>query len=82
MYSVRVSGIVHSVDPILSPEGYARAVFNEPSNVSVEADGKKLYFTLYRGIDVNGGDRIEDILAGILNGDDRNVHWTLDFNTK
>ena len=82
MYEVTIAGIVHSLDPILSPQGYARAVFTQPHNVSVEAVGKKLFFTCRHKVDVNGSDRLEDITAGVLNGDDRNVEWNLEVTPK
>ena len=82
MMKATISGIVHSLDPILSPKGYARAVFNTPDRVSVEVEGKKLYFTCYDKINVSPTDRVIDITAGILRGDDRNVTWNIEFITK
>ena len=76
-YEVTIAGIVHSVDPIISPKAYARATFNYPDDVSVAAEGKKLYFTCYTKETVEGSFTIEDLTKGILQGDDRNVEWDL-----
>ena len=76
-YDITIGGIVHSLDPILSPQGYANAVFTRPGDVSVEAVGKKLFFTCYTRERVEGSFTIEDLTKGILNGDDRNVQWDL-----
>ena len=76
-YEVTIAGIVHSVDPIMSPKAYAKATFNYPDDVSVAAEGKKLYFTCYTKETVEGSFTIEDLTKGILKGDDRNVEWDL-----
>ena len=76
-YEVTIAGIVHSVDPIISPKAYAKATFNYPDDVSVAAEGKKLFFTCYTKETVEGSFTIEDLTKGILKGDDRNVEWDL-----
>ena len=76
-YQVQVLGIIHSLDPIVSPKAYARATFTNPSNVSVEAVGKKLYFTCHTIHKMTSTDSIKDITSNILRGDDTNCEWNI-----
>ena len=77
-YQVKVSGTIHSLDPIISPKGYARGTFTNPNDVSVEAVGKKLFFTCYTTHKMTPNDSIKDITDGILKGDDSNVEWNIE----
>ena len=77
-YQVKVSGTIHSLDPIISPKGYARACFNNPNEVSVAAEGKKLHFICYTSHKMIGKASISDITDGILKGDDSNVEWNIE----
>ena len=77
-YQVQVFGIIHSLDPIMSPKAYARATFTNPNEVSVEAVGKKLYFTCYTSHKMTSTDSIKDITSGILKGDDSNCEWNIE----
>ena len=48
-FTARISGSVFAIDPIFSPDGYARTVFQENiDNVDYQVDGKELLFTYKR----------------------------------
>ena len=44
-FTARISGSVFAIDPIFSPDGYARTVFQENiGNVVYHVDGRELLF--------------------------------------
>ena len=48
-FTARISGSVFAIDPIFSPDGYARTVFQENiDNVEYQVNGKELLFTYKR----------------------------------
>ena len=48
-FTARISGSVFAIDPIFSPDGYARTVFQgNINNVDYEVNGKELLFTYKR----------------------------------
>ena len=48
-FTARISGSVFAIDPIFSPDGYARTVFQENiDNVDYQVNGKELLFTYKR----------------------------------
>ena len=48
-FTARISGSVFAIDPIFSPDGYARTVFQgNINNVDYQVDGKELLFTYKR----------------------------------
>ena len=48
-FTARISGSVFAIDPIFSPDGYARTVFqSNVGNVDYQVDGKELLFTYKR----------------------------------
>ena len=48
-FTARISGSVFAIDPIFSPDGYARSVFqSNVDNVDYQVDGKELLFTYKR----------------------------------
>ena len=48
-FTARISGSVFAIDPIFSPDGYARKVFQENiDNVEYQVNGKELLFTYKR----------------------------------
>ena len=77
-YQVKVSGILHSLDPIMSSTAYRNASFTNPNDISVEAVGKKLYFTCYTSHKMIGNASLNDITSGILKGDDTNCEWNIE----
>ncbi len=77
-YQVKVSGILHSLDPIISPTAYRNASFTNPNDISVEAEGKKLYFSCYTSHKMTSTDSINDITNGILRGTDENCEWSIE----
>ncbi len=77
-YQVKVTGIIHSLEVIISPKAYARATFTNPNEMSVEAVGKKLFFTCHTTHKMIGKASINDITNGILKGDDSNCEWNIE----
>ena len=48
-FTARISGSVFAIDPIFSPDGYARTVFQgNIDNVEYQVNGKELLFTYKR----------------------------------
>ena len=48
-FTARISGSVFAIDPIFSPDGYAKTVFQDNvDNVHYKVDGRELLFTYKR----------------------------------
>ena len=77
-YQVKVSGILHSLEPIMSSTAYRNASFTNPNDISVEAVGKKLFFSSYTTHKMIDKASLSDITSGILKGDDTNCEWTIE----
>ena len=73
-YQVKVSGIVHSLDPIFSPTGYAKAVFTTTQDLEVGANGKEL---LFKFTELFTTDCIDKLLSSLIT-ESRNVDWKLE----
>jgi hypothetical protein len=72
-----ISGVIHSVDPIFSSRGYARACFGDRIKyVSYEAKGRSLLFNFHRPIVVTEGD--DPTRGWLTSDDDRNVDWIVE----
>lgn len=82
-YTVNISGIVHSVDPIRNPGAYARATFGDNvSDIAFTTDGdKRLLFDVEVPQKVLNTTPVQDIIDGLLTGDDRNVDWKLELKS-
>ena len=76
-FKVKVSGIVHSLDPIFSPTGYAKAVFTDTDNLEVGADGKALLFKFTEPFITSSNLSIDNILNSLVT-ESRNVEWKLE----
>ena len=68
---VQVSGKVHSLDPIRSPEYYARATFNTMDNLVVDSLGKVLMFEFTKPFET---DSIDSLMNDIIT-ESSNVEW-------
>ena len=73
-YQVKVSGIVHSLDPIFSPTGYAKAVFTTTDDLEVGANGKELLFKFTNEFNT---ECIDKLLSSLIT-ESRNVDWKLE----
>ena len=77
-YLARVTGTVHSIDPIFNETGYARAVFgNHLHNVRVKAEGRKLHFQVVGLIKMTDNSSLAEFTQGLITGDDTNVEWNI-----
>jgi len=74
MYKVKVAGVVHSLDPIFSPSGYAKAVFTTTDDLEVGANGKEL---LFKFTQLFTTDCIDNLLSSLIT-ESRNVDWKLE----
>ena len=80
-YSVKVSGVVHSLDPIRSHTAYARAVFGDNLNqVRTSATGKQLMFEVIGSQQVSKMATLEEMTQGLFTSDDNNVTWDITFS--
>ena len=78
-YLSRVSGIIHSVDPIFNEMGYARACFGKNiHSVRVKAEGRKLHFQVVGLMKVSDESSLSELTQGLITGDDTNVSWTVE----
>ena len=80
-YSVKVSGIVHSLEPIRSHVAYARAVFgNNITQVRTSANGKELNFEVIGTQRVSKMTTLDEVTEGLFTSDDNNVEWFVTFS--
>ena len=77
MYKIKVAGVVHSLEPIFSPTGYAKAVFSIMDDLEVAAEGKKLLFHYTSPFYTTADQSIDRILKCIIT-EPRNVEWQLE----
>ena len=80
-YSVKVSGIVHSLEPIRSHIAYARAVFGDNiTQVRTSATGKELNFEVIGTQKVSKMATLDEMTEGLFTSDDNNVSWNITFS--
>lgn len=80
-YSVKVSGIVHSLEPIRNHVAYARAVFGDNiTQVRTSASGKQLKFEVVGTQKVSKTATLDEVTEGLFTSDDNNVEWFITFN--
>ncbi len=80
-YSVKVSGIVHSLEPIRSHVAYAHAVFGDNiTQVSTSASGKELRFEVIGTQRVSKMATLDEVTEGLFTSDDNNVSWNITFS--
>ena len=73
-YNINVSGTVHAAEDIINPVAYARATFNDTTNLHVTAIGRKLKFHYTHGFTCYN---IQEQLAALVS-EHSNVDWTLE----
>ena len=82
-FTARISGSVFAIDPIFSPDGYARTVFqNNIDNVDYEVNGKELLFTYKRLITLGQKSDLKNFVERLIpdstNGRKVNVNIQLE----
>ena len=65
--TAKISGSVFSIDPIYSPDGYARTVFQENiDNVQYEVNGNEPMFTYRQMITLDGEYNLQSLVKNIV----------------
>ena len=82
-FTARISGSVFAIDPIFSPDGYAKAVFQDNiDSVDYQVDGKELLFTykkpLTLGKELPPIDIVERLIPDSVNGRRVNINIQLE----
>ena len=73
-FKVKVSGIVHSLDPVINPVAYSKSTFNRTDGLEVGANGKELLFKYTNEFTT---DCIDNLLTSLIT-ESRNVDWKLE----
>ena len=73
-FKVKVSGVVHSIDPVINPIAYSRSTFNRIDGLEVGANGREL---LFKYTNTFTTDDINKLLFTLIE-EPTNVEWKLD----